>query len=155
MCCSIRQARLIFKSNLTAHGGLNKKIFIRFSIAGFAFRCLELFDKKGGKDFIQQWFGPRELGHPVRRITDLILVVNIVIYALDRLFGNALTIMGAKVNKAILKGQFWRVFTSSILHGDLLHLFLNCISIDVIGPELELIVGSGVFLLVYTFSTAM
>lgn len=47
----------------------------------------------------------RDFGHPNRRLTDIILVVNGLVFGLDWLLRNELMLLGAKVNSAIAQGQ--------------------------------------------------
>ncbi|KAI3979094.1 hypothetical protein MKX01_016269 [Papaver californicum] len=57
-------------------------------------------------------------------------------------------------NSFIDKGQFWRFATSSLLHGNIGHLMVNCYSLNSIGPTVESINGPGRFLSVY-FASAV
>ncbi len=53
--------------------------------------------------------------------------------------------VGALVNR----GQHYRVFTSSFLHADLFHLSFNMLTLFFFGPEVEGILGTDGFLVVY------
>jgi len=95
----------------------------------------------------------REFGDPSRRVTDLILALNVGVFAANwALGGDKLLAMGAKVNSAILAGQWWRLLTCAALHGGIFHLFVNCYSTHQIGPMLESLSGHGRFATVYTLS---
>merc|ERR1712066_1207100 len=69
-------------------------------------------------------------GHPSRRLTDFILSFNCLTYLIDWLLKNELTMLGAKVNAAILQGQLWRLLTAVFLHANILHIIMNTISIN-------------------------
>ncbi|CAM0951654.1 unnamed protein product [Alopecurus aequalis] len=58
------------------------------------------------------------------------------------------------VNSLIDRGEFWRLATSSLLHGNLTHLAFNCFSLNSIGPAVELVTGPRRFLAVY-FTSAL
>jgi len=55
--------------------------------------------------------------------------------------------LGAKWNEGITNGEYWRFFTCSLLHGNLMHLFLNLAGLFIFGRELESIYGPIKFLL--------
>jgi len=60
--------------------------------------------------------------------------------------------LGAKINPAILQGQFWRLLTPMWLHGSILHLGFNMYALYVIGTGLERYYGHGRFLALYLLS---
>ena len=49
-------------------------------------------------------------------------------------------------------GEWWRIFTSAFLHGGLLHITLNMLSLYVLGRFVEAMMGSFRMLLVYMIS---
>ena len=57
-----------------------------------------------------------------RRLSDSLIVINVVVYFLDILFKRELAIWGIHENSLILAGQWWRPFTSTVLHLNWLHL---------------------------------
>ncbi len=57
--------------------------------------------------------------------------------------------LGAKVNEAILQGQFWRLLTPALLHGSVFHLGFNMYALHAIGRGLESYYGRGRFLMLY------
>ena len=63
------------------------------------------------------------------RLSDSLIVINIVIFLLDILCKKQLTMWGMKENSLILAGQWWRPFTSTFLHGSLLHLGVSWVSV--------------------------
>eukprot|EP00873_Tetraselmis_striata_P037345 jgi/Tetstr1/457609/TSEL_044176.t1 len=95
----------------------------------------------------------RQFGNEVRRVTDSLLALNVGVFVANwAMGGDKLLAMGAKVNSAILAGQWWRLLTCATLHGGLIHLLVNCYSTHQIGPMLENISGHGRFATVYTVS---
>lgn len=63
-----------------------------------------------------------------------------------------LTNLGAKVNSAIIAGQYWRLLTPMWLHGSLLHIAFNMYALFIFGANLERAYGHGRFLLLYLLS---
>ena len=60
-----------------------------------------------------------------------------------------LTVWGAKVNSLILAGQWWRLVTPAFLHGNLMHLAVNCYSLYNLSPLVEKLSGGKRLLAVY------
>lgn len=61
--------------------------------------------------------------------------------------------LGALFPSAVLvQGQWWRIFTSGFLHGGLLHIGVNMISLWSLGRFIEYAMGPWRMLLVYLFS---
>lgn len=57
-----------------------------------------------------------------------------------------------KVNEAILDGQYWRLLSPILVHGDILHIGFNMYALYVFGRSLESFYGHGRFLLLYLVS---
>lgn len=66
-------------------------------------------------------------------VTASILTVLIMTWSGSRL----LLPLGVGCNSCTAKGEWWRLLTSIFLHGDLSHLFSNCLSLFVLGMLLE------------------
>lgn len=56
---------------------------------------------------------------------------------------------GAKINRAIMAGEWWRLITPMFLHGSIFHLGFNMYALYILGPQLERFYGAGRFLLLY------
>lgn len=97
---------------------------------------------------------PRGINSKKRLWTNVLLAVNILAYIAQIASQGKLLMWGAKVNSLINRGEFWRLATSSLLHGNLTHLAFNCFSLNSIGPTVELITGPRRFLAVY-FTSAV
>ena len=71
----------------------------------------------------------------------------------DATGGAALSVAwGAKVNGLVYQGEWWRLVTSTFLHGGPLHLFLNGSALYFIGMDLEGFMGKARFLAIYFIS---
>ncbi|KAL3133340.1 hypothetical protein ABBQ38_007214 [Trebouxia sp. C0009 RCD-2024] len=90
-----------------------------------------------------------DFGAPQRRVTDSLLVFNAVMFAAQLLTKQGLTVAGAKSNVAIANGQWWRLITPAFLHGNLVHLAVNSLSLHNLGPILETVSGRPRFAIVY------
>jgi rhomboid protease GluP len=56
---------------------------------------------------------------------------------------------GAKVNKLIAAGQYWRLVSPIFLHVNLLHLLVNCYSLYILGNVVERIYGHSKYVAIY------
>lgn len=55
---------------------------------------------------------------------------------------------------AVARGEWWRLFTVTLLHGGLLHLFFNMYALYLSGPLVEQLYGRRLFLLFYLLFAA-
>ena len=84
--------------------------------------------------------------------TTRLIMANIVMFALQTFFP-AVTQMGIKLSDKILRGeQLYRLATPVFLHGGLLHLGMNMVSLSNIGPGVEQLFGPGRYLTTYMLS---
>ena len=95
---------------------------------------------------------PGSFGAPYRRVTDTLLVANVLFYVAQVASKQALTVWGAKINAAIAAGEAWRFLTPAFLHGNALHLLTNNYALASLGPIVERISGHGRFGAVYAVS---
>ena len=63
-----------------------------------------------------------------------------------------LTLIGAKDNQAIVRGEYWRLITPLFLHGGILHLGLNRYFLYIVGRLVERAFGTARFLAIYLLS---
>ncbi|CAI0439313.1 unnamed protein product [Linum tenue] len=118
-----------------------------------------------------------------RLCTNVLLAVNVLVFAAQIATDGKLLFMGAKVNSLIDRGEIWRLVTSSFLHSGFLHLMVNswsfeplifffvmagsvrlkcalqsvqvnCYSLNSVGPTIESLIGPKRFLAVY-FTSAI
>lgn len=83
-----------------------------------------------------------------------LIAINVLIYVVSILSGKYDDIINnfCLYGPLVRLGEYYRLFTSMFLHGDILHLFFNCYAIYVIGPQLESFMGKVKFLFIYIFS---
>jgi len=78
------------------------------------------------------------------------LVIYLLQVATDYLiYNDFLVLYGAKINQFIAEGEFWRLFTPMLLHGNILHIAFNMYALSRIGPSLERYYGHWRFLGLY------
>jgi rhomboid protease GluP len=61
----------------------------------------------------------------------------------------ALVDLGAKVNPLVAAGQYWRLYTATLLHSGIIHLLFNLYALFALGPMLESYIGSVRFAAIY------
>lgn len=61
----------------------------------------------------------------------------------------------ALISPAVAAGEWWRIFSVTLLHGGLMHLAFNMYALYLFGPRLEQQVGSPSFLALYLGSAAV
>jgi rhomboid protease GluP len=87
-------------------------------------------------------------------VTYTILVLTVIVFLLQeaskQLLGYDLpAFMGMKINEYIAAGEFWRLFTPMLLHGNLMHIGFNMYALHLFGPGLERHFGHLRFLALY------
>ena len=87
-------------------------------------------------------------------ITYILIFLNVALYFLPTLFNS----YDAIINKYCLfgprvrLGEYYRLLTSTFLHGNFFHLAFNVYAIYIIGKQLESFLGKFKFLIIYLFS---
>lgn len=84
-----------------------------------------------------------------------LIIINSLVFALPYLSSltyESIMRAGWKENAAIADGEYYRLFTSTFLHGDLMHLFFNMYALYNIGPSILAIFGTLGFALIYFLS---
>ncbi len=109
-----------------------------------------------------------------RRATDVLLITNAAVFAVQLLSRGVVLSWGSKVrrlwraqegkatphstrprfqvNSHIAAGQLWRLVTPALLHRDVLHLLVNTYSLNELGPSVEALLGRGRFAALYAAS---
>jgi len=87
----------------------------------------------------------------VPKVTRFILITCVSIFALSLLFGSFARSFGM-FPAAIAQGEWWRLFTSTLLHGSILHLLFNMYALYWLGPQLERSLGHVRFAALYVLS---
>ena len=65
---------------------------------------------------------------------------------------SALYLQGGLIPAEVASGEYWRLLTAGFLHGNLIHIATNMISLYMLGMPLERILGRGRFLVIYLLS---
>ncbi|KAF3642536.1 RHOMBOID-like protein 10, chloroplastic isoform X1 [Capsicum chacoense] len=87
-----------------------------------------------------------------RKWTNIFLALNILVYIAQVATDGKLLFWGAKINSLIDKGQLWRLITSSFLHTNIVHLMVNCYSLNSVGPGVEKVSGPRRYVALYLTS---
>ena len=87
----------------------------------------------------------------VPKVTRAILVTCISIFVLSLLLGSFALAFGM-IPIAIAQGEWWRLLTSTLLHGSILHLLFNMYALYWLGPQLERSLGHVRFAALYILS---
>ena len=87
-------------------------------------------------------------------ITYILIAINIILYIMPVLTNSYSEIIEkfCIYGPIIKNGEYYRLLTGIFLHGNVVHLLLNCYSLYVIGTQLESFLGKIKFLVVYLFS---
>lgn len=87
-------------------------------------------------------------------VTYILIAINIVFYIFPILFGSYNQIIDkfCIYGENIRMGEYYRLLSGIFLHGNIIHLLLNCYSLYVIGTQLESFLGKVKYLIVYLFS---
>ncbi len=84
-----------------------------------------------------------------RQVTDTLIQLNCLTFFLQKASKGWISAWCCKHNAAIAQGQLWRLFTPALLHGNLLHLLVNCYTLNHLGPTTEALFGGKRMLAVY------
>ncbi|GAA0431605.1 rhomboid family intramembrane serine protease [Lentibacillus halophilus] len=84
-------------------------------------------------------------------VVSWLVIINLGLWLLNSLlpFGNTIQGLGSGVNFLISQGEYWRLFTSMVLHKTLMHALFNSFAIVLFGPALEQMLGKWKFILAY------
>ena len=91
-------------------------------------------------------------------LTRVLVAINVIAYIWEKLTGaldtnDALVAHGALVGTLVAQqGQWWRIFTSSFLHGSEIHILFNMIALWQVGTFIEMIYGTPRMAFIYFFS---
>jgi len=87
----------------------------------------------------------------VPKVTRAILVICVGVFALSLVLGSFALTFGM-IPAAIAQGEWWRLITSTLLHGSILHLLFNMYALYWLGPQLERSLGHVRFAALYILS---
>jgi membrane associated rhomboid family serine protease len=90
----------------------------------------------------------------VPTVTRWILISCVSIFMLSLLLGGtrSFAISYGMIPSAIAQGEWWRLITSTLLHGSILHLLFNMYALYWLGPQLERALGHSRFAALYFLS---
>ncbi|WP_376797653.1 rhomboid family intramembrane serine protease [Thermogemmatispora sp.] len=91
-----------------------------------------------------------------RLVTNTLIFINIAVFLVEVILSQSLFIdsnvlyqMGGEVSQI---GDYWRILTAMFLHANILHIFLNMLSLFLIGSATELFYGKLRYLVIYLAS---
>src|SRR5271169_2544067 len=83
-------------------------------------------------------------------VTGGIIVVNILVFLLELMRGDAFVMQWSAIPAQIISGHHWiTIFTAMFMHGSWSHIIGNMIFLWAFGPEIEDAMGHGRYLLFY------
>jgi len=84
-------------------------------------------------------------------VTLWLIIINIVVYLFELIFGNTFLTLFALIPNLTLKGFYWQFLTYMFIHSptDPFHIFFNMFALLMFGPKVELAMGGKKFLLFY------
>src|SRR5262249_27355378 len=91
-------------------------------------------------------------------VTYALLAANVAVFLLMAIvsggsdYTDTLIAFGAKTNRLLQSGEWFRLITPIFIHAGLLHLLLNSYALWVVGTQVEKLYGSARFLLIYLLS---
>lgn len=94
------------------------------------------------------------------RLTYILMAISIIAYVLS-VFGRISesvdlnTMFGLHRSYVLGKGQWYRLITAGFLHVDVLHLFFNMYSLNILGSQLEQFLGKRKLAIIYFLSAVM
>jgi rhomboid protease GluP len=90
-------------------------------------------------------------------VTYVLAAVTVLVFLADQVLRlitgyPLLTLMGAKLNSAIIAGQWWRLVTPMFLHADFFHILFNMFALVIWGRQLEALMGRTRYAAIYFLS---
>jgi membrane associated rhomboid family serine protease len=125
---------------------------------GIASRLGWLNKEMGNTGASRRYFGrARAPGAFSPTATYAILAITVAVSALQMFVPQT----GAVINeylpldkRAVLAGEWWRLFTVTLVHGGLIHLAFNMYALYIVGPFVELLYGRWLFVVFYLLAAA-
>jgi membrane associated rhomboid family serine protease len=84
-------------------------------------------------------------------VTNILVLINVLAYVASSIDQNIM-IWGTQYNPLVTQGQYYRIFTAMFLHEDIFHIFINMLSLFMVGRAVEIFYGKGRYLLIYLLS---
>ena len=153
----------------------SKRVAKHFSVPNYDAGIVKSIEKFLKKDYQKSNVTPEQISMLIEKrksdfqvtykvqkplITYAFIAVNIIVYFILSSMSNQsqleyqklLLQYGSKVNSLILDGQYFRFISPMFLHGDIVHLMVNCYSLFIVGSQVERLMGRGKFVAVYFVS---
>ncbi|HXU93521.1 MAG TPA: rhomboid family intramembrane serine protease [Gallionella sp.] len=97
---------------------------------------------------------------PIPWVTYFLVAANVLIWGAAIVQGaniahtsaDKLLLWGGNAASEVQRGEWWRLFTATFLHGGLMHLFMNMLGLVSIGILVERIYGHRLYMLIYVGS---
>ena len=84
-------------------------------------------------------------------ITNILIVINVIMYLLEIFYPDIISYLILDPI-SIKSGEYYRLFTSLFLHGNIIHLLSNMYALYVLGNQIETFLGKWKYLIIYFFS---
>lgn len=84
-------------------------------------------------------------------INYILLGLNIIMFILEYIYPNIIEVLILNPD-AVKTGEYYRLFTSLFLHGNIIHLLSNMYALYIIGNQIETFLGKWKYLVIYLFS---
>lgn len=139
----------------TLFPNMKEKILkIKDSKVDFLFSVSKDINEKTTKEnkIYEETFKPKKIS-----LTYILMGISIIAFIIS-MIGSVTntfdlnTMFGLHRSYVVGKGQWYRLITSGFLHVDVLHLFLNMYSLQILGTQLEQFLGKKKLLIIYIFS---
>ena len=87
-------------------------------------------------------------------VTYILILINVILFVFGNILGKHTELLVTFGNSGdfVRMGEYYRLFTSMFLHGNILHLFFNCYALYIIGSQLEGFLGKVKYLIIYLLS---
>lgn len=114
-------------------------------------KCPQCVGEQGRQRTIHARASRRGLVAGIPPVTKAILIVTVAMFFL----GGGVERYLIHNSGLVEAGEWWRLFTTALLHASFTHILFNMWALYVLGPQIERGVGSGPFLALYVASAGM
>jgi len=114
-----------------------------------------LMKETGNQGAARRYFARSRGTGPAFPLTWVVIGVTVVIsFAAMTAGGQDLMALLALDKAAVAEGEYWRLLTVTLVHGNLLHLMFNMYALFIVGPLVEQLYGSVRFIAFYLLTAA-
>ncbi len=86
-------------------------------------------------------------------VTRVLMIINIIMFIISIMFPEVFNVFVLDPD-LVSKGEYWRLITAAFLHADIIHLLVNMYALNIIGTQVETVLGKSRFLIIY-FASAI